>query len=375
MAWSARRSLTRVAWRVSAFVGALWLWRLWHRNSIIILTVHGVMDAASAGDTWNPLRHRLSPARLDEAVAALSARYRFVTFEAAVDMLAGRRRVQPYSIALTFDDGYRNQISHALPILQARGIPAIVFVSTAHAELQRPFWFDRLDYALQHARVDGCDVTIGCQSIRIRSSSREQLARSYSTIRETSKAVVRDDRDMARELDALASTLEVESGCALADVFADDPWTALLTVGQISAAAGEMSFGSHTADHVRLHHVDADVAREQLLSSKRSLEAWTGRPCRYLCYPDGAWNATAAAAVAAAGYEAAVTTDPGLNRVGGDLMSLRRFDLSGARQGAELLAEMSGFAEWARDTARRFRRLLGAHRADAAGSHSHAPAS
>jgi hypothetical protein len=67
-------------------------------------------------------------------------------------------------------------------------------------------------------------------------------------------------------------------------------------------------------------------------------------------------TATVAPLVAGCGYEAAVTTRPGLNRVGDDLMLLRRMPLPETGAAAEILAEVSGLAQALSVLAARFKR-------------------
>jgi peptidoglycan/xylan/chitin deacetylase (PgdA/CDA1 family) len=54
------------------------------------------------------------------------------------------RALPPRSVIVTFDDGYRGVLDHALPILERYGIPAAVFVSTAPVLNGQHFWFDAL---------------------------------------------------------------------------------------------------------------------------------------------------------------------------------------------------------------------------------------
>src|SRR5687767_8579868 len=341
-----------IAFALLRWTGILPLWRTLMRHRLIILTVHGV-GAPGPGQRWEPLRSRLSPARLDECLRILCRHYRFVSLDAAAEMLAGRRPMQPRSMVITFDDGYRNQLSLALPILQRHGVAATIFVSTGHVLSRRPFWFDRLDYALQQAAMDGREVGVGRQRYRFAVASRDDLRHGYLELRTLSKSIDRDDRQMSTELDDLAAALEEESGRRLQDVSADDMWSAVVTAEEIRQASEAVAFGSHTVDHVRIHRVDRATADDQLQRSKVALEAWTGKPCRFFCYPDGGYSASAAAAVTAAGYEMAVTTARGLNRAGDDMMSLRRVDMPPRGSGAELLADVSGLTDWLRAAADR----------------------
>ena len=62
------------------------------------------------------------------------------------ELLARVRDREPTDrcLALTFDDGYADNLLQAKPLLEKRGIPATVFATTAHVQNQRPFWWDEL---------------------------------------------------------------------------------------------------------------------------------------------------------------------------------------------------------------------------------------
>jgi peptidoglycan/xylan/chitin deacetylase (PgdA/CDA1 family) len=323
--------------------GVLRLWRWWHRDEVTIVMVHGVMDSEDTPG-WVPLRPQLPRRRLEACLRLLAPRYHFVSLAEAVAMITGRIPVRPYSLAFTFDDGYRNNLTHALPILRRWRAPGAFFLATGHVESRRPFWFDRLDFALQHARADGREVAVGGTVVRLAGGNRDALRAAYKSLRDTAKAIARDDRDMLSEMDALSETLEAESGRRLADVFETDPWASVLSWSDVRRAAAEpdVTFGSHTVDHIRLGLVDEPEIEAQLRRSKRAIEEQTGRPCRYFCYPNGSVSPTAAALTARCGYDAAVTTEAGLNPVGHDPMQLRRINLSDAGGEAETLVELSG---------------------------------
>jgi O-antigen/teichoic acid export membrane protein/peptidoglycan/xylan/chitin deacetylase (PgdA/CDA1 family) len=334
----------RIILAVCRAIGLLHLWRYLHRQEVVILTIHGVMDATTPV-TWAPLRPQLPPSTLDRSLTMLHRHYRFVSLQAAVEMLAGRTPIQPYSLAVTFDDGYRNNLTHALPILRRHGVPATLFLSTGHVEHRRPFWFDRLDYAIQQAPYGDRTLVVAETPIRFTGSERPSLRVAYRRLRATAKASPRDDADTVRELEVLAERLEDESGRRLLDIFEQDPWSAVATWGDLKAVAGtDFELGSHTVDHVRLHLVDAETIREQLTQSKCIIESQVHRPCRYLCYPNGGFDARTIALAQDSGYEAALTNIEGNNRRGADLFTLRRRVFPITANATELLADLSGFS-------------------------------
>ena len=247
---------------------------------------------------------------------------------------------------LTFDDGYRNNFTHALPILRRYSAPATFFVATNFAVSPRPFWFDRLDYALQQAPLHGREIRVGSFTMRLDDSSRDALCESYKRLRRTAKGLRMADQEFLHDMEQLACQLEAESGHALSDLHQDDDWSATATWDDIREAAGEdVTIGSHTADHIRLAHVSEDVAADQLLRSKHDIEKHTGKPCWCVCYPNGSYAEAPLRLARECGYACGLTTEEGLNCVGDDIMRLKRLNLPIDVTSSELLATISGLSK------------------------------
>lgn len=72
-----------------------------------------------------------------------------------------------------------------------------------------------------------------------------------------------------------------------------------------------MELGSHTMSHPDLRKLDDARLADELAHSKEAVEAVTGRRCRTFAYPFGLFDERVERAVEAAGYELALTWQPG----------------------------------------------------------------
>ncbi|MBS1869968.1 MAG: polysaccharide deacetylase family protein [Actinobacteria bacterium] len=116
-----------------------------------------------------------------------------------------------------------------------------------------------------------------------------------------------------------------------------------LTVPQVRAllAAG-WELDSHTIDHPDLTTVDAAALRHEVADSRAELRRRFGVPVNFFCYPAGRYDAAAIAAVRAAGYLAATTTEPGLAQpAAADRFTLHRVRVNGGVGGASLVAQLA----------------------------------
>lgn len=317
------------------------LWRQLHRQHIIIFMVHGVVDYRYQ-TTWRPLRRQLTVENLDSGLAALSQYYRFVSLDQAVTMLTGEAPMLPFSAVLTFDDGYRNNVTHALPILQRHGIPAIFFLATGHIERREPFWYDRLDYAIQHLKKEQV-VRFGGRDFLFHPGQNELLHSTFSKLRFAVKSDQRYYKNNIQDVGKIADLLEGNAGCRLADIFEEDHYTAVMSWEEARKAADAgISMGSHTVDHLLLDRLDERTVRRQLCDSKQIIESRLGMPCRHLCYPNSNWSEQVVSLSCSAGFVAAVTTQHGFASSDDNLLTLPRMNFPNTADILTLLCRAGG---------------------------------
>jgi peptidoglycan/xylan/chitin deacetylase (PgdA/CDA1 family) len=329
-----------IVFQILQTAGVIHLIRRANRNTVAILMLHGVMDEGIP-HSWVPLRPQISRTQLRRGLKILSRYYRFIGLEQAIEMLSGRAQVEPHCMVITFDDGYRNCLNHALPILREFGAPVTVFLANGNIDRRDPFWFDRLDYAIQHVDLKGRSFYVGNEKVCFASADREDLRAGFKKLRDSAKLSVRDDVQMIAEMSLLADALEKESGCNLGHIFENDDWSGLLSWPEIAEAAklSDVTFGSHTVDHTRLGCVEMWEACRQLSQSKESIERHTGKVCSFFCFPNGSFSRQSMEWVRQCGYRSAVTTQEGLNRIHQNPFALFRLSLPWGGSQADLLWE------------------------------------
>lgn len=327
------------------------------RHKIVILVLHGVVDSESE-NKWSPLRPQMSVDDLRSALTALSRTHVFVDFEAAVEMIAGRTEVVPNAIAVTLDDGYKNNMTRALPVFEEFGIKPVFFIPTGFIEDKRPFWFDRLDYAIQHATTP-FSIAINGTNIEFAPGSRQQLSSSYAKLRHIAKNSDWTDQEFNRFVADQSQRLEDDAELRLTDIQEDDEFSNILSPADLRKmqAGRSVLIGSHTVNHLRIDKLSSESRRWELRSSRQYLVDLLAANCDYFCYPNGSFDSRSRIDVEDAGYKAAVTSIPGMNSVGDDLFTLKRLSLSHNLSDGQLLAMVSGF----RFMLGRFKRMEATH--------------
>src|SRR5919199_568786 len=122
----------------------------------------------------------ITPEFLDRTLALVRALgFDLVELDAVPARLAAGARGRPFA-ALTFDDGYRDTVEHALPVLRRHHAPFAVFVTTDFAEGRGRLWWLELEEAV--ARLDRIAVSAGNERIEAACGTPEEKAAAFERI-------------------------------------------------------------------------------------------------------------------------------------------------------------------------------------------------
>ena len=311
------------------------------RNKITILMLHGVIDTSSA-PAWTPLRSRLTTEQLSQTLSVLAQYYNFVSLPEVAEMLSGIRPIVPNSLALTFDDGYRNSLIFAVPVLRKFKAPATIFLCTGNVTEQTPFWFDRLDYAVQSMNDDTISHRGIPELAEIDFSNRERLISSFISFIRKEKKRYQTNTAMCSSINNLIERIEQRSGHGLTKIFADDPFSGVLTWEEVRQIVPDIHYGSHGVNHLQLNITPPYITKQELIRSREAIEFHTGHPCTDLAYPFGSFNDEIISMVKICNYHSAVTTKYGINKQGDNLLTLRRIAFPRTNSPAEIIATVSG---------------------------------
>lgn len=297
------------------------------RHKITILYAHSIIDADTS-TSWKPLRSQHIAQELAFTLDVLKEKYTFISLSTALKILQKEHEPISNALVITLDDGYLNNLTIGAPIFAHFGISPTIFIATEHSQHNRPFWFDRLDYALQQMTDENFHTSIQGETFVFDCQSRKKLQQSYAAFRRKIKACFKSDVAMREYLNKVCQQIEKKTGKALSQIIADDPYATLANWQQLKSAEKNLGFeiGSHTLNHARLGLVDNHTVSDELSKSKIELENKLAIHCDSFCYPDNSYNGYAVE-TASRYYKSALTTDIGLNALNCNLMTLKRLNL------------------------------------------------
>jgi peptidoglycan/xylan/chitin deacetylase (PgdA/CDA1 family) len=247
----------------------------------------------------------------------------YVTFPletAAQAMRAGE--LPPNAIVITFDDGYRDNLVTALPILSELSLTATVFLPTSVVGTNRLLWHDRVSRAVICSSASVLPG-FGAQGTDLPLGGPVQRRRVVVDLLHYLRSL--DDDQREARVTQLMNNLNYtdEDG---------DPGLMLNWADVREMQRRGFSIGSHTVSHPVLSRVSADRARAEIVQSKEIIERELGVPVQAFAYPSGRpgdFDAGIKRLVDEAGYTCAVTTISGVNKHRGgdpglDLLELKR---------------------------------------------------
>jgi peptidoglycan/xylan/chitin deacetylase (PgdA/CDA1 family) len=292
--------------RVISACGGAALARRFYRGRGRILAYHGVdprQDPASNFDGFQ-VEPQVFAAQLDH----LGRHFHVMPLSELVSGLAGERSLPDRAVAITFDDGYANNLQHAAPLLRARGFPATFFVTTAFLDgTQSPWWY----------RVRAC------------------LPPAAAIVAEARlKSLSAADRNA--EVSELEARREVPGAGA--------PYPFLDWDGARELVRQGFQVAAHTVTHPALAREDQAAQRHEIETSVRRVQQETGCPADVFSYPYGggdAYDGRVREWVRAAGCRAALTTRSSLARPGDDPFALPPPQRHGAASGISFAALVS----------------------------------
>lgn len=224
------------------------------------------------------------------------------------------RTVPANALAITFDDGYRDNLTHAAPILARYGLRATIFLTTGVIGTTEIPWFARLAMAVKTTRRDVAATRWGV----LRLTTEAQRLRGLETMM-TGLLHLEDD-DLRREVARLLEHLAVSGdACGKGLMLGWDEVHALRRLG--------FAIGAHTVTHPLLSRVSSRRARREIFDSRQAIATACGSPPTAFAYPNGGredYTAASTALVREAGFTCAVTTRFGLNDAGTSPWELRR---------------------------------------------------
>jgi peptidoglycan/xylan/chitin deacetylase (PgdA/CDA1 family) len=278
----------------------------------LILMYHRIAD--------EPLDHwglAVSPEHFDEQLRVLRrTRHPLPLAEFVRNFVAGT--LQQDAVALTFDDGYVDNLHAGLPRLAAADVPATVFLATGYLDDPGAFWWDELSQRILTADgPESSEIAVQGQTIHVVPAGSP----------DSRKAVLEAVHKALRRLDEAGRRSAMIELRAIFPAGDGLPHLGRAMTGEevrMLAASRLVTIGAHSVTHPELPQLAADACHYEIMASKLACGTLIEAPVDAFAYPFGEFNATVCETVRNAGFAFACSTQRGPVAAASDLFALPR---------------------------------------------------
>ncbi|MBM3607766.1 MAG: polysaccharide deacetylase, partial [Alphaproteobacteria bacterium] len=257
------------------------------------------------GEAFAPNRLlEITPEFLGLTIETLRAEgFEIVTLDEALQRL-GQTSAKPFAV-LTFDDGYRDNLQFALPVLRAQAAPFTLYVTSGFADADARLWWLELEEAIRalgqfEFAIAGVNHSFSARSAQEKLDSFNRLYWNLRTLPEEEMLIAIAYLAQKAGVDGLSLTRDL---CMRWDEIGEMAHDRLCTIG------------AHTLTHPMLGRRRMEFARDEMARCKTIIEERLARPVRHFAYPVGDPLSAGVREFALArelGYASAVTTRPGM---------------------------------------------------------------
>jgi len=323
-----------VVWQFADRAGLNRAYRKRNAGRLLAVSYHGVLPPAELVD--RPLSPDLvSTADLARQLESLVRHYQPLSISDLTRWYHGDTSFTRPPALITFDDGFRNNLLHAAPILTSMGIPALFNVCTGHVGTDRMLWSDEIiGQVLSWPEPSMPLPNTGARLLL--SDDRSECLTLADRLVQRCKRI--PHTALLAYLEALRRRNRLAPG---------NDGTAFMSWDEVRQMKKRgFDIGSHTVDHPVLTQIPASEIAAQMTNSKRELEHQLGSECSCIAYPNGGPSDVSPAVTAAArvaGYTFGFTVSGGMSTVNDDALALDRTYVGNGTSMAEFRSRTSGF--------------------------------
>ena len=298
------------------FLGINALFRLINRNEAIILWYHGICDDDFTLLRGYDERHVSKPLFRKQLIFLKKRGYNFITMTGLIEKLGKKEKLEKL-VVLTFDDGFRNVVENAYPIMKELNAKGCFYLVSSLIDGNELLWTDQVEMVLRSHKDSEFRLVFKGQVVTYGLSPQKLLEEAMKDI----KKKLRTLSDKERK-EHFQQFYKKDVG-RIPKEFLFSTWEQIRQLDK-----DVLEVGSHTQNHPDCATLNsAEEFRSELLDSKRIIQEKVGYEIRHFCYPAGSFDDEVIRNVKQYGYTSAVTIIPGFSNWKTDRYQLTRISV------------------------------------------------
>lgn len=294
-----------------------------------VLMLHRI-DAINPDRLWYNEHLKLSPEYLDNFVCVAKKKgFSFVSLDEIAEIISRKKRVRKL-LAITFDDGYKDNFSNGLPVLKKHSVPFCIYIATILPEKKMIYWW----YIIEDIILTKNNVVLG-DGKTFFCDNKEAKEQTFLSIREDILKLPQEDfeKKFVEMLNRYAIDLYKYNDCLP------------LTWEMIEKLTSEplATIGCHTHSHISMAGCSNETIIKDIEKAQRLMSDKAGYKPKHFAFPYGESTAVTqndVELVKNIGFTTSATTDYGFLNHNTDLLELPRIFVT-ERNGMQLLEQLS----------------------------------
>lgn len=220
----------------------------------------------------------ITPDKLEEFILHFKQKgYTFISLDEVSAWLDDTIKLKQKFVCLTLDDGYRDNLIHALPILRKHQVPATIYITNCLPNGTGILWWYLFEEHAKTANTISFQSSLGTKEYQW--GSTEEAHSQFGSISETIKAIPCDELLKVLMSSFGKTATEFEVLCS----------SVSLSWDEITALSKEplISIGAHTMNHVSAKQQTAEWVDHEMRTSKKEIEDYIGKEVKHFAYPYG----------------------------------------------------------------------------------------
>lgn len=237
------------------------------KNKSCILLYHGVTKTNSNG-IENCSNKHIKSEEFEKQIKWISENKNVVSLRNIED--------KPNSVAVTFDDTFKNVYDIALPILKKYEVPATFFISTAFIGTNKNFWVDRIEHMINFSKKENIEFNDVLYNVNDNYNKINTLTKIKSYLKKCKPS----DREN------LLNNIELQTGW-VDNVEVENYKNLDVDEVKMLDCPPMYEVGGHTVNHEILSYLTDDDLNFEISECIKTLENILKRKIDLFSYPEG----------------------------------------------------------------------------------------
>ena len=249
-------------------------------NEITILLYHGVTEHENVGITNHANKH-LSLSEFSDQMAWLSSNANLLSMDEVAEMFQKNLPFPEKSVAVTFDDGYKNNYTTAMPILDEYKIPTTFYIAAGMIGEDDLFWVDKIETCIEKTEEECIEINMGENTVKYNLDNNENKLHALYSIKKYCKL------SSQKEVDAIV--MELTKATKVNPTVGDNPNYSTMNWDEVRELHKNKKYiiGGHSVKHEIFSNLDTEFMKSTIQKSVEILSKELNSTIEHYSYPEG----------------------------------------------------------------------------------------